>query len=130
MNSASDVPQNARETAKDAREGTGGPARTASEVSDSIQRDLQALRDDLSSLAEQVGEILSSKGNAAWRKAKTSVDEAVSDAQSKGQEALDAMHEVSDRFVAAVDESLEERPYTTLALAAGLGFILGAMWRR
>jgi len=130
MNSASDVPQNARETAKDAREGTGGAARTASEVSDSIQRDLQALRDDLSSLAEQVGEILSSKGNAAWRKAKTSVDEAVSDAQSKGQEALDAMHEVSDRFVAAVDESLEERPYTTLALAAGLGFILGAMWRR
>jgi ElaB/YqjD/DUF883 family membrane-anchored ribosome-binding protein len=30
----------------------------------------------------------------------------------------------------AIDESLETRPYTTLAMALGIGFLLGAMWRR
>jgi len=30
----------------------------------------------------------------------------------------------------AIDQSLEKRPYTTLALAAGIGFLLGAMRRR
>jgi ElaB/YqjD/DUF883 family membrane-anchored ribosome-binding protein len=40
------------------------------------------------------------------------------------------MREVSDNFIDAVDQSLRSRPYTTLAIAAGLGFLLGATWRR
>jgi ElaB/YqjD/DUF883 family membrane-anchored ribosome-binding protein len=119
-----------RETAKDAREGLREVGRAASDASDDLQRDLQALRDDFTRLAQQVGDILSNKGNAAWRRAKTSVDGVVADAQTKGQEAATAMREVSDHFVDAVDQSLQERPYTTLAIAAGLGFIFGAIWRR
>jgi len=30
----------------------------------------------------------------------------------------------------AIDESLKTRPYTTLALAVGIGFLLGTTWRR
>ena len=92
--------------------------------------DLQALRDDFARLAEQVGDILADKGNAAWRRAKSSVDGVVSDAQDKGREAADAVREVSDNFVDAIDESIKNRPYTTLALVAGLGFLFGATWRR
>jgi ElaB/YqjD/DUF883 family membrane-anchored ribosome-binding protein len=54
----------------------------------------------------------------------------MSDAQDKGREAVDAMREVSDKFVEAVDESIKNRPYTTLAMAIGLGFLFGATWRR
>jgi ElaB/YqjD/DUF883 family membrane-anchored ribosome-binding protein len=91
---------------------------------------LQALRDDLAHLSAQVGEILASKGNAAWRRAKSRVDDAVSDAQAKGQEAAGSVREVSDRFVGALDESISSQPYTILAVALGLGFLLGATWRR
>lgn len=130
MNTTSTASQNARDAANDAREGIREMGKAASAASDDMQKDLQALRDDFARLAEQVGAILSNKGNAAWRRAKTSVDGAVADAQAKGQEAASAVREVSDNFVAAIDESIHERPYTTLAIAIGLGFIFGATWRR
>jgi len=47
-----------------------------------------------------------------------------------GQEAIDAAQEVRDKVIDAIDESLETRPYTALAMALGIGFLLGAMWRR
>jgi len=40
------------------------------------------------------------------------------------------VREVGDTLAVAVDKSVTKRPYTTLALAVGLGFLLGATWRR
>ncbi len=54
----------------------------------------------------------------------------VSDAQETGMEAVEAVREVRDNVGDAIDKSLKKRPYTTLAMAAGLGFLLGAMWAR
>jgi ElaB/YqjD/DUF883 family membrane-anchored ribosome-binding protein len=130
MTSASTVSSNMRDTAKDAREGVREIGKAASDASADIQNDLQTLRDDLGRLAEQVGDILANKGNAAWQRAKSSVDGVVSDAQDRGREAAGAVHDVSDNFVAAIDESIKTRPYATLAIVAGLGFLFGATWRK
>ena len=130
MTTASTVPHDLRETTKDAREGAREIKDAAATASRDIQDDLQALRDDFGRLAEQVGQILSDRGNAAWRRARTGVDGVMSDAQDKSREAVDAMREVSDNFVAAIDDSIKNRPYTTLAIIGGIGFVLGAMWRR
>src|SRR3974390_458331 len=46
------------------------------------------------------------------------------------QKDLQMLREISDKFVKAVDESIKNRPYTTLAIALGLGFLFGATWRR
>ena len=126
MSTASTAANNARETAKDGREGR----KAAFESSGDLEKDLQALRDEFRRLAEQVADIVASTGNAAWSRAKSSLDEAVSDAQDKGREAASAVREVSDHFVDAIDESIKTRPYTTLALVAGLAFLFGATWRR
>lgn len=130
MTTASTVSHNMRETAKDAREGMRDLGKAASGASGDIQSDLQSLRDDFGRLAEQVGNILAGKGNAAWQRAKTSVDGMVTDAGAKGREAAGAVREVSDNVVEAIDELLKARPYTTLAIVAGLGFLFGATWRR
>ncbi len=130
MASASTVTHNARDTARDARESVREVRQAASAASGNIQNDLQSLRDDFSRLAEQVGDILSNKGNAAWRRARSGVDGVVADAQDKGRDAVDAVRDVSDNFVEAIDDSLKTRPYATLAIAAGLGFLFGATWRR
>jgi ElaB/YqjD/DUF883 family membrane-anchored ribosome-binding protein len=37
---------------------------------------------------------------------------------------------VGDTMVEAIDDSLRKRPYTTLAIAVGIGFLFGAAWRR
>ena len=130
MNTAATASPNVRDAAKDAREGLREVKKAANEASGDIQADLQALRDDFAKLAEQVGEILGAKGNAAWQKARSSVDDMVAGAQDTGREAVDAMREVSDNFVEAIDDSIKTRPYTTLAIVAALGFLFGATWRR
>ena len=54
----------------------------------------------------------------------------VSDAQDKGRQAVEAVTDVRDNMFRAIDKSLEERPYTTLLMAVGIGFLLGALWTR
>ena len=138
MSSASTASQNLRdaanETAREAREGVRDFGKAASDASGNIQDDLQALRDDFGRLAEQVREILATRGSAAWQRARSSIDSAVSEARDSGRDAAgaaaDAMRDVSDNFVEAIDDSLKTRPYTTLAIAAGLGFLFGITWRR
>ncbi len=130
MNTASTVAQNIRETGKDAREGVREMRKATAEASSDIQADLQALHEDFGRLAQQVGDILADKGDTAWRRAKSSMDGVMSDAQDKGREAAGAVREVSDNFIDAVDESIKNRPYTTLAIIAALGFVYGATWRR
>jgi ElaB/YqjD/DUF883 family membrane-anchored ribosome-binding protein len=130
MNTAATASQNVRDAANDAREGLRDVKQAANEASGDIQADLQALRDDFARLADQVGAILGTKGSAAWQRARSSVDDIVAGAQDTGREAVGAMREVSDNFVEAIDESIKTRPYTTLAIVAGLGFLFGATWRR
>ena len=120
----------ARDTAKDARDAVKETSKVASAGAKDIQEDLEALRDDVARLTQQLANVLAVKGNKAWRRAKSNVEGAISDAQDAGMEAVGAVREVGDHVVDAIDESIQKRPYTTLALAAGIGFLFGATWRR
>jgi len=82
-----------------------------------------ALRDDLTKLAGELREIFSARGQAAWERARSGLEDA-------GRDAAGAARDVSDNFVGAVDDSLKERPYTTLAIVAGIAFLFGLTWRR
>jgi ElaB/YqjD/DUF883 family membrane-anchored ribosome-binding protein len=130
MGNASTVSSNMRDATSEVREGVRDMGRAAGAASGDLQKDLQMLRDDFSRLAQQVADIVANRGSAAWQRARSGVDGVMSDAQDKSQEAVDAMREMSDKFVEAVDESIKNRPYTTLAIAVGLGFLFGSTWRR
>jgi ElaB/YqjD/DUF883 family membrane-anchored ribosome-binding protein len=130
MSNTSNTSGMARDTMKEAGTAARDAGKAASEASGDIQADLAALRDDVSRLANQLADILSTRGNAVWRKARSTAEGALSDAQDKGREAVGAVRDVGDNVVDAIDESLKTRPYTTLALAIGLGFLFGATWRR
>ncbi|HTE75480.1 MAG TPA: hypothetical protein VK653_01925 [Xanthobacteraceae bacterium] len=130
MASASTVSSNMRDSTNEAREAARDIGKAASAASGDMQKDMQNLRDDFARLAQQVADIVANRGSAAWERARSGMDDVVSDAQDKGREAVDAMREVSDQFVEAIDESIKNRPYTTLAMALGLGFLFGTMWRR
>jgi ElaB/YqjD/DUF883 family membrane-anchored ribosome-binding protein len=105
----------------------------AATISD-IQRDLQSLRDDMARLASQVTELLSAGGGEALDKIKDrmgrmqgELDETLSDVGERSREALT---DVSEHLSEALQESLQEHPVTTVALALGLGFLVGTAWRR
>jgi len=130
MNTASTAPASGRDTTQDVREAVRDARNAAGEHAGNLEHDLQALRDDFRRLADQLAGIVSNTGTAAWRRAKSHVDEAVTGAQDKGRDAASAVREVSDHFADALDESLKTRPYTTLVLVAGLAFLFGMTWRR
>jgi len=127
MSSFSDA---AKGTVQDARDAIKESGKAASAASGDIQADLQALRDDVARLAQQIADIFAAKGSQAWRRARSGVDETIADVEDRGREAVDAVREVGDNMLEAIDESLKHRPYTTLALAVGIGFLFGATWRR
>jgi len=120
----------ARDAMKDAKDTVKEAGKAASAGAKDIQEDLEALKDDVARLTQQLAGLLAAKGNVAWRRAKSNIEGVISDAEAKGMEAVEAVRDVGDNVVDAIDESLKRRPYTTLALAVAIGFLFGATWRR
>jgi ElaB/YqjD/DUF883 family membrane-anchored ribosome-binding protein len=97
-----------------------------------VQHDLRALREDLSTLAQDVTNLMSSTGNQTLddikdriRGIRSALDEVISEAGVR-----DTLRDVKDNLSSAVEDSIKERPLTTIAIALGLGFLIGATWRK
>jgi len=97
------------------------------------KQDLQSLRDECGALAAEVSKLMeaSDQHNAdelkdRIGKVRAKFESALSDAGNSGR---DPIHELSENIADVVEESLRERPIATLAVALGLGFIVGAALR-
>lgn len=101
-----------------------------SNAKDVIDREVENLKEDISKLTQQVAALVSATGGAAYRRAKKNLDGVISDASDKGQEAVDAVKDVTSTIGDAIEDAVYKRPVTTLAMAAGIGFLIGAIWRR
>ena len=102
-----------------------------------IEKQLETIRDDISQLTTQVADLISQAKDDAMaqvkkqaRRAQATADSVLTDAKDSGREAVDAFRDVADTFGDAVEDSLKRRPYATLAMVAGIGFLFGAAWRR
>ena len=102
-----------------------------------VEKQLESLRGDISELTQQVADLVSQAKDSTMdqvksqvRSAKAQVDSALAGAQETGRDAVDAFRDVADTFGDAIEDSLRRRPYATLAVAAGIGFLFGAAWRR
>jgi ElaB/YqjD/DUF883 family membrane-anchored ribosome-binding protein len=102
-----------------------------------IEHQLETIRDDISKLTRQMSDLADQTKDTAMaqvksqvRRAQAAANTAIEDAQATGKEAVDAFREVADTFGDAIDDSLKRRPYATLAIAAGIGFLFGVAWKR
>jgi ElaB/YqjD/DUF883 family membrane-anchored ribosome-binding protein len=120
----------ARGTASEAKGAARDAGKAASAAAGDIQDDLVALRDDVAKLARQIANIAAVRGGATLRKARSNVEDVITQAQDQGLEAVDAVREVGENMIDALDQSIKKRPYTTLGLALGIGFLFGATRRR
>lgn len=57
------------------------------------------------------------------------VQRVANSAASQTREATEQFQDVAQNFKSAVDKSVNDQPLTTLAIAAGLGFVIGALWK-
>ncbi len=56
-------------------------------------------------------------------------EDAVDDAVSAARNMKDSASNVGENFQTAVDRSVTDQPFTTLAMAVAMGFVLGAIWK-
>lgn len=106
-------------------------------TSKEMDREIERLKNDMAQMSQHMSKLLSATGSQAARKARSqvnrarrSVDGVLSEASDMSSEAADAMREVRDTLAEAVEESVQNRPFTTLAMAIAAGFVVGAIWRR
>lgn len=106
-------------------------------TSKEMDREIERLKKDVSQMSAHMSRLLAATGDQAARKtryqfnrARETVDDALSDVGELGNEAADAIYEVRDTLADAVEESVHNRPFTTLAMALAAGFVIGAIWRR
>jgi ElaB/YqjD/DUF883 family membrane-anchored ribosome-binding protein len=105
----------------------GAPSRVSDRTTGSDE--VGELRRQVQQLAEQVGEHVASSAAGVLNRAKAGVADAMSGVGDKGQEAVAGVREVGDNLTRAIDESLKRRPYTTLAVAFGMGFVFALLSR-
>lgn len=71
------------------------------------------------------------KGNASEAAGRIAgaVEEGAGAVKERGKEAADGALRIADEMRYAVRTSLKEQPMATLAVAAAVGFVLGAIWK-
>ncbi|MGE0023753.1 MAG: hypothetical protein AB7S70_09010 [Hyphomicrobium sp.] len=84
--------------------------RTASDYS----RTVEDVAGKAADLAERTGE---------------QIERTVQNFAEQGRQATEQIQVVADNFKSAVDKSVKDQPLTTLAIAAGVGFVIGALWK-
>ncbi|WP_072395242.1 DUF883 family protein [Hyphomicrobium sp. CS1GBMeth3] len=72
------------------------------------------LADKAANLAERTGE---------------QIERTVQNFADQGRQATEHVQVVAENFKTAVDKSVKDQPLTTLAIAAGIGFVIGALWK-
>jgi len=102
-----------------------------------LQKDVAAVKDDISKLAEQLSEAIDAFTNTArkqarrgYKQARSNVDSIVSDATQKGNAALAAAQDAATSLEDTVEDAIVQRPLAAMGLAVGLGFLIGVTWRR
>ena len=59
-----------------------------------------------------------------------SVDAALSDVQERGSAAMEAAQNAANSLEETLEDAIRERPVAAVAVALGLGFLIGVTWRR
>ncbi|NGX93675.1 MAG: DUF883 domain-containing protein [Candidatus Afipia apatlaquensis] len=102
-----------------------------------LQKDVDAVKNDISALADQISDVIEAfKGDArkqakrAYRQARSEVDSVMSDVGKRGSEALDAAQDYAGTLEESLEDAITQRPLAAVGLAVGLGFLIGVTWRR
>ncbi|SHK28167.1 Membrane-anchored ribosome-binding protein, inhibits growth in stationary phase, ElaB/YqjD/DUF883 family [Bradyrhizobium lablabi] len=104
---------------------------------DRLEKDVTAVKNDISALTDQITDVLNSFAGTAkkqarqgYKQARANVDSAVDDLSERGGAALDAAQDAAMSIEETLEDIITQRPLATVAIALGLGFLIGAAWRR
>ena len=82
----------------------------------------EAAKDTANRLADKASDMIDRASERAG--------EAYDEMAVRAREGADAVRDYANRAADALDDSLQNRPMTTLLGAIAFGFVLGALWKR
>jgi ElaB/YqjD/DUF883 family membrane-anchored ribosome-binding protein len=127
---------------KESRMPSSDTMRSLRDIADSdaferLQKDVSSVKKDIAALADQITDTISHLGGAArrqarqgYKQAQANVNAAIDDASERGDAWLDTAQDTASSLEEALEDVIAQRPLATVGLALGLGFLIGATWRR
>ena len=110
--------------------GMAGPGtaadRNGSQVADDLAADIEQLKADIAKLAKQLQET----GQHSYGAARRAASEGVEQIKAQGGAALEQIRANASDIEKQLASTVREKPVTSLAIAAGIGFLLAMMARR
>lgn len=91
--------------------------------------DIGAQAQSSASSASEKATDFSHKASAQFEKVAEKAGEAARTMAEHGREAGQHVQEVAGHMKGAISKSVKEQPMVTLALAAAVGFVVGALWK-
>jgi ElaB/YqjD/DUF883 family membrane-anchored ribosome-binding protein len=102
-----------------------------------LEKELAAVKDDISTLTTQITDALNALGNSAskqarqgYKQARASADTVLSDVTERGSAAFGAAQDAARTAEESLEDAIRQRPIAAIGLAVGLGFLIGVTWRR
>ena len=102
-----------------------------------LQKDVEAVKNDISELTEQFSDALNAftksmqkQAHHGYKRARSDVNTFVDDATTKGSAALEAAQDAAASIEETIEDAIVQRPLASIGLAVGLGFLIGVTWRR
>lgn len=79
--------------------------------------------------ASDMGKSFAQTASEQSDRARANLEGAADQLSERGREAAENAQAVVGNFKTAVERSTRDHPMTTLAMAAAMGFLLGAIWK-
>jgi ElaB/YqjD/DUF883 family membrane-anchored ribosome-binding protein len=102
-----------------------------------LEKDVTAVKNDISALTDQITDALNSFAGTAqkqarrgYKEARANAGAAVDDMSERGSAMMDAAQDAAYSIEESLEDVITQRPLATVGLALGLGFLIGATWRR
>jgi ElaB/YqjD/DUF883 family membrane-anchored ribosome-binding protein len=102
-----------------------------------LQKDVEAVKNDISELTEQLSDALNAftkstqkQARRGYKQARADMNSFVDGATTKGAAALEAAQDAAASLEDTIEDAIVQRPLASIGLAIGLGFLIGVTWRR
>ena len=102
-----------------------------------LEKDVTAVKNDIAALTDQITDAINSFAGTAskqarrgYKQARAGAEQAVDDMSERGSAMMDAAHDAASSIEESLEDAITQRPLATVALALGVGFLIGVTWRR
>jgi ElaB/YqjD/DUF883 family membrane-anchored ribosome-binding protein len=102
-----------------------------------LEKDVTAVKNDIAALTDQITDAINSFAGQAkkqakhgYKQARANAESALDDASERGGAMLDAAQDAAVSIEETLEDVITQRPLATVGLALGIGFLIGATWRR